>query len=382
MEQLLIHCANAIENNDTTLSQHILWVLTNITPPDGDSIQRLAWAFLRALIIRATKSGTCKQLTTKITTQEYSNLALHTHRFSILELANYVDLTPWHRFGYTAANAAILNVIQGYQIIHIVDISSTHCMQIPTLIDSIATRLQHPPKLIKLTVAALTDETPPMLESISSYHSIATKLTLFAKKCHNIVLEFTVIPTPLRHIVEHLACIESNPHEALIVNCQMTLHMITHHTMESPRRKLMDSIRAIDPGIVTVVDEDVDFSSLDLVSRVRSAWEFFWVRFDAAETFMGERKWERERYEAEAIWRIENLVAEDGVERQERRAKWGERMRAAGFRGVAAGEEATAKVKAMVEEYGGGWGTKTEEGDVVLTWKGHNVVFASAWAPN
>ncbi|GAB2260718.1 hypothetical protein Droror1_Dr00011573 [Drosera rotundifolia] len=34
----------------------------------------------------------------------------------------------------------------------------------------------------------------------------------------------------------------------------MTLHMITHQAMESLRRKLMDSIRAIDPAMVTVVD--------------------------------------------------------------------------------------------------------------------------------
>ncbi|GAB2225636.1 hypothetical protein Droror1_Dr00006433 [Drosera rotundifolia] len=40
-----------------------------------------------------------------------------------------------------------------------------------------------------------------MLESISSYHSIATKLTLFAKKCHSIVLEFTIIPMRLREFI-------------------------------------------------------------------------------------------------------------------------------------------------------------------------------------
>ncbi|KAF9682422.1 hypothetical protein SADUNF_Sadunf05G0107300 [Salix dunnii] len=40
MEQLLAHCANAIESNDATLSQQILWVLTNIAPPDGVSNPR------------------------------------------------------------------------------------------------------------------------------------------------------------------------------------------------------------------------------------------------------------------------------------------------------------------------------------------------------
>ena len=36
VEQLLVHCANAI---DATLAQQIIWVLNNIALPDGDSNQ-------------------------------------------------------------------------------------------------------------------------------------------------------------------------------------------------------------------------------------------------------------------------------------------------------------------------------------------------------
>jgi hypothetical protein len=39
MEQLLLHCANAIESNDATLAQQIIWVLNNLASPDGDSTQ-------------------------------------------------------------------------------------------------------------------------------------------------------------------------------------------------------------------------------------------------------------------------------------------------------------------------------------------------------
>lgn len=151
MEQLLVHCATAIESNDATLAQQILWVLNNIAPPDGDSSQRLTCGFLRALIVRAAKTGNCKLLTA-MANVHVSDLAMTIHRFSIIELASFVDLTPWHRFGFTAANAAILEAVEGYQVVHIVDLSLTHCMQIPTLIDSISTRPDGPP-MIKLTVA-------------------------------------------------------------------------------------------------------------------------------------------------------------------------------------------------------------------------------------
>ncbi|KAL4353113.1 hypothetical protein GQ457_06G044120 [Hibiscus cannabinus] len=159
MEQLLVHCANAIESNDATLAQQILWVLNNIAPPDGDSNQRLTCAFLRALTARAAKGGTCKMLAAMANAR--FNLSIDTHTFSVLELANFVDLTPWHRFGFTAANAAILEAIEGYSVIHIVDLSSTHCMQIPTLIDAIA-RLEGPP-MVKLTVLVFQKISPRCL---------------------------------------------------------------------------------------------------------------------------------------------------------------------------------------------------------------------------
>ncbi|KAM2448947.1 hypothetical protein PS1_019091 [Malus domestica] len=69
-----------------------------------------------------------------------ANFTIHTHKFSIVELASFIDLTPWHRFGFTATNAAILEAVEGYSVVHIVDLSLTHCMQIPTLVDAIASR--------------------------------------------------------------------------------------------------------------------------------------------------------------------------------------------------------------------------------------------------
>jgi hypothetical protein len=32
---------------------------------------------------------------------------------SVTELADYVDLTPWHRFEFTASNAAIQHAVDG-----------------------------------------------------------------------------------------------------------------------------------------------------------------------------------------------------------------------------------------------------------------------------
>ncbi|OMO56509.1 Transcription factor GRAS [Corchorus capsularis] len=403
MEQLLVHCANAIESNDATLAQQILWVLNNIAPPDGDSNQRLACAFLRGLIVRAAKVGTCKMLAAMANAN--CNLSINIHTFSVIELASFVDLTPWHRFGFTAANAAILEAVEGYSVIHIVDLSLTHCMQIPTLIDAIANRLEGPP-LVKLTVASgATEDVPPLLDL--SYEELGSKLVNFARS-RNIVLEFRVVPSSyadgFSSLIEqlrmqHLVYAETG--EALVINCHMMLHYIPEETFSpipntnsnnpysfeptsSLRTMFLKAVRGLDPTIVILVDEDADFTSNNLVCRLRAAFNYLWIPYDTVDTFLPQGSKQRQWYEADICWKIENVIAHEGLQRVERlepKSRWVQRMRNANFRGVSFGEEAVSEVKTMLDEHAAGWGLKKEEDDLVLTWKGHNVVFATAWLP-
>ncbi|KAG2719743.1 hypothetical protein I3760_02G004300 [Carya illinoinensis] len=406
MEQLLVHCANAIESNDATLAQQILWVLNNIAPPDGDSNQRLTCGFLRALIACAAKSGSCKMLAAMANAP--SNLAIDTHKFSVIELASFVDLTPWHRFGFTAANAAILEAVEGYSVIHIVDLSLTHCMQIPTLIDAIANRHEVPP-LVKLTVAAAVEDFPPKLDL--SYEELGSKLVNFAMS-KNVMMEFRVSPSSYKDgfaalieqlRVQHLVYPESS--EALVINCHMMLHYIPEETLvsipstnsnpyafecsststtSSFRTMFLSALRSLDPTIVILVDEDVDLTSNNMVCRLRSAFNYLWIPYDTMDTFLPRGSKERQWYEADICWKIENVIAHEGLQRVERletKSQWVQRMRNANFHGVSFGEEAVSEVKTMLDEHAAGWGLKKEEEDLVLTWKGHNVVFATAWLP-
>ncbi|KAL4644654.1 hypothetical protein ACB092_02G179800 [Castanea dentata] len=403
MEQLLVHCANAIESNDATLAQQILWVLNNIAPPDGDSNQRLTCGFLRALIARAANSGSCKMLAAMA--NAHSNLAMDVYKFSIIELASFVDLTPWHRFGFTAANAAILDAVEGYTAIHIVDLSMTHCMQIPTLVDAIANRHEVPP-LLKLTVVTSLEDVPPILDL--SYDELGSKLVNFARS-KNVMMEFRVIPSSYKdgfaNLIEQLRVqnyVYAESNEALVINCHMMLHYIPEETLvaiptsnsslyafefspsSSLRTMFLKALRSLDPTIVVVVDEDADFTSNNLVCRLRSAFNYLWIPYDTMDSFLPRGSMQRQWYEADICWKIENVIAHEGLQRVERlepKSRWVQRMRNANFRGIAFGEDAVSEVKTMLDEHAAGWGLKKEEEDLVLTWKGHNVLFATAWVP-
>ncbi|CAL5085455.1 unnamed protein product [Urochloa decumbens] len=411
MEQLLVHCANAIEANDATLTQQILWVLNNIAPPDGDSNQRLTAAFLCALVARASRTGACSKAVAAAVVASAageSAAALHAHRFTAVELASFVDLTPWHRFGYTAANAAIVDAAEGFPVLHVVELGTTHCMQIPTLIDMLATRAEGPP-ILRLTVADVASAStaaatpPPALDM--SYDELGAKLVNFARS-RNVSMDFRVVPTSpadaFSSLVDQLRVqqlVSDGGAEALVVNCHMLLHAVPDETAGtvmlgaaqqqqqavSLRTMLLKSLRALEPNLVVVAEEDADFTAGDVVGRLRAAFNFLWIPYDAVDTFLPKGSEQRRWYEAEVGWKVENVLAQEGVERVERqedRARWGQRMRGAGFRAVAFGEEAAGEVKAMLNEHAAGWGMKREDDDLVLTWKGNNVVFASAWAPS
>ncbi|XP_050909922.1 scarecrow-like protein 32 [Lathyrus oleraceus] len=413
MEQLLVQCASAIETNNATQAQQFLWVLNNTTPQEGDSNQRLAASFIRALTTRIlAKTGCCKALEQEDTqtANGYNNLnhtnslAIQTHKFSVIELANFVDLTPWHRFGYTAANSTILEATRGFPVIHIVDLSLTHCMQIPTLIDAIANRDEVPPS-IKLTVAVRNRNVhlpiPPLLEL--SYDELGSKLVNFAKS-RNVRMEFKAVSSTyadgFASLIEHLRrqvqdLVYNKTHEALVINCHMMLHYIPEETLytnmntnngsSSLRSMFLEALRSLEPTIVVLVDEDADLTSSDLVTRLRSAFNYLWIPFDTVDMFLPRGSKERHWYESDICWKIENVIAYEGVQRVERvegKGKWEQRMRNAHFQGVCFSEDSVMEVKGMIDEHAVGWGLKKEDEFLSLTWKGHNVIFASAWLPS
>lgn len=110
-----------------------------------------------------------------------------------------------------------------------------------------------------------------------------------------------------------------------------------------------------------------------------------WIPFDALETFLPRESEQRMGYEADVGHRIENVIGFERrrrIERPETAGKTAQRMRRAGFGSLPFCEETVREVKVLLDEHASGWGMKREEDhSLVLTWKGHNSVFAAAWVP-
>ncbi|CAN4104838.1 unnamed protein product [Withania somnifera] len=380
LEKLLLHCASALENNDVTLAQQVMWVLNNLASSNGDPNQRLTSWFLKALISRASR--VCPNAT-----NFHGSSNLERRLMSVTELAGYVDLIPWHRFGFCASNSAIYKAIEGHKRVHILDFSITHCMQWPTLIDAIAKRPEGPPSL-RISVPSWRPQVPPLL-NVSS-EEVGQRLANFAK-FRDVPFEF--------HVNEDLnydmflsqlspSTLQLRDDEALVVNCQNWLRYL--HDDEqikgaiSSRDIFLDRVKDLNPCVVTIVDEDCDLGkSSTLTSRIATCFNYLWIPFDALETFLPKDSKQRLDYEADIGHKIENIIGFEGsqrIERLESCNRFSQRMENNGFMSVPFSEETIKEVKSLLDEHASGWGMKKEEHSMlVLTWKGHNSVYATSW---
>ncbi|KAL9380524.1 hypothetical protein Peur_026181 [Populus x canadensis] len=401
IEKLLLHCASALEHNDGTLVQQVMWVLNNVASLVGDPNQRLTSWFLRALVSRASK--VCP------TAMDFDGSStIRRRQMSVTELAVYVDLIPWHRFGFCASNSAIFKAIEGYSKVHILDFSITHCMQWPTLIDALAKRPEGPPSL-RITVPSCRPPVPPFL-NVSS-EEVGLRLSNFAK-FRDVPFEFNVIDDPsylasteimpkesshdfhFESLLNHLtpSVLNLRDDEALVINCQNWLRYLSNIEQKgssvqysSLRDAFLRTVKAFNPCIVIVVDEDSDLSAPSLSSRITTCFNYLWIPFDALETFLPKDSSQRIEYESDIGHKIENIISFEGLQRIERLEpgiKVSERMKNAGFLSVPLCEDTIGEVRSLLEEHASGWGMKREEDHMLmLTWKGHNSVFATAWVP-
>ncbi|KAJ0983456.1 hypothetical protein J5N97_011711 [Dioscorea zingiberensis] len=389
IEKLLLHCASALESSDVTLAQQVMWVLNNIASSNGDPNQRLTSCFLRALISRASRL--CPTAMGFHSTA--ANSLTSSRPMSVTEFAGYVDLTPWHRFGFCASNGAIYEAIEGHPKVHILDLSITHCMQWPTLIDALAKRPGGAP-FLRITVPSTRPPVPPLLNV--SIEEVGLRLANFARS-RDVPFEFHVLKctnSSANVLIQNQLSPSSlvlREDETFIVNCQSWLRYLPdeqegiNSCKPSSKDGFLELILELNPDLVTVTDEDSDLDSPSLATRTMACFNYLWIPFDALETFLPKDSPQRMDYEADVGQKIENIIGFDGpqrIERLESGAKLARRMKKAKFSSVQFCEKTVREVKFLLDEHASGWGMKKEEDMLVLTWKGHSSVFTTAWAPN
>lgn len=402
-EELLVLLATAIKNRNGVRAKQAVQALQKISSLDGElPSERVTAFFLRALVLRAGSLLHDRNLVLptedpdeddELQLQDPPHQMQWAERsLGFNELTNLVDMTPFYRFGFVAANGAILEAFEGMDRVHILDFSTSHCMQWPTLIDALADRMDGPPH-VRLTVSTCALPTAPRLHP--TYEDIGHRLTLWARE-KGVPFEFHLLSRPLESL--RVTDMNLRDGESLAINCNLRLHYLGDETLHRenmnldipntpqstlcPRDNFLQLVSVLNPAVVTIYEQDCNATSTDLVSRLTESYSHEWIPFDYLATYGRRGRHEHERDVGE---RIENVLACEGVERIERlesKGMWLQRLRRMHFRNVPVSEDVTAALREMVGDYAVGWGVKLDEDDVqILSWKGHSFAFASAWVP-
>lgn len=377
--KLLRECAAAMSEKDSSKIHHLLWMLNELASPYGDCDQKLASYFLQALFCKATDAGR-RCYKTLISVAE-KNHSFDSVRKLILK---FQELSPWTTFGHVASNGAILEALEGEPRLHIIDISNTLCTQWPTLLEALATRNDETPRL-KLTVVVTTSIVKSVMKEI------APRMEKFARLM-GVPFEFTVMTglNRLGELTKEALGVQED--EAVAINCIGALRRVD----VEERRGVIQMIQSLRPKVVTIVEEEADFSSSgdDFVKCFEECLRFYTIYFDMlGESFAptSNEKLMLERECSRSIVRV--LACDDEIdddhggdsERRERGSQWSKRLSESGFSPIGYSDDVVDDVKALLKRYRGGWSLvlpgEDDHSGIYLAWKEEPVVWASVWKP-
>ncbi|MQL95329.1 hypothetical protein Taro_028021 [Colocasia esculenta] len=373
--KLLRECAAAVAEKDSARIHHLLWMLNELASPYGDREQRLASHFLQALFCRATDSGD-RCLRTLTSVAERSRSFESTRRVML----RFQEASPWATFGHVAANGAILEAMEGEPKLHIIDISNTYCTQWPTLLEALATRSDEAPHL-RLTVVVTTGA------GDSVVREIGRRMERFARLM-GVPFEFCMVGALPRLAELREEALKLREDEAVAVNCLGALRRVS----TDERGAFVAMLRSLQPKVVTVVEEEADFSAGagdDFAGCFDECLRFYTLFFEMLEESFAATSNERLALERECARALVGVLACDGddgaaggdSERRERATQWCERLVQA-FSPAEFSDDVVDDVRALLKRYPAGWSllpARAEVPGLYLTWKEEPVVWASAW---
>lgn len=367
---LLKECAKAIFEEDSVKIHHILWMLNELASPYGDCEQKVAFYFLQALFYKLTESGK-RSYKTLVSASE----KLHSFDSARKVILKFQEVSPWTTFGHVASNNAILEAFEGKSQLHIIDISNNYCTQWPTLLESLATRNDDTPHL-KLSVVVTDGAKGSVMEEIGY------RMQKFARLM-GVSFEFKAISTFSRLSDFDADKFGVNEDEAVAVNCIGAFQRLK----VEERAEFIHMIQSLQPRVLTVVEEEADFSSNkdEFFECFEECFKFYSMFFEMLEESFSSTCNERLMLERECSRSILKLLAcgedEGESERREKGIQWCNRLLEA-FSPASFSEDAIDDVKALLKRYQEGWSllpASCDASGLYMTWKQKPVVWASAW---
>ncbi|KAK9275226.1 hypothetical protein L1049_022488 [Liquidambar formosana] len=367
---LLLACAEAVGCRDTQLADSMLSQIWASANPCGDSLQRVSYCFAMGLKSRLSLLHNINANGTF--TNGAIDLSMVTKEEKMDAFQLLYQTTPYIAFGFMAANEAICQAAQGKDSLHIIDLGMEHTLQWPSLLRTLASRPEGPPKL-RIT-GLVKDQN--LLELEASMKAIIDDASSLGIRLEFHMVSETVTPSLLTK--EGLNLREG---ESLFFNSIAQLHKYVKESRGS-LKTILQAIKKLGPTLLTVVEQDANHNGPFFLGRFLESLHYYSAIFDSLEASLPRNSPQRMKIErlhfAEEIC---NIVAYEGVhriERHERADQWRRQLGRAGFQVL--GLKCMSQARMMLSVYGcDGYTLANEKGCLLLGWKGRPIVLASAW---
>ncbi|PPE00127.1 hypothetical protein GOBAR_DD02844 [Gossypium barbadense] len=349
--QLLLTCAKHASSSNLHRADECLRQISLLASVSGDSMQRLSAWFASALAVRLVKRWP----------------GLH-------KVLNYTQLPKQDQLGE--------------RVIHLVDLGSGDANLWIPLLRSFSCLLDGQPHL-KVTCMnankAILEELGPRLVKEAEALGLPFQFAPLNASLRELTLDKLGVKSG-----EALAFISIlNLHSLLAEDDSVDAHFSHNKTNGIKDSKQMfrflSTIRSSSAKFFFLVEKEADHNLNKLIDRFVEGLHYYSAVFDSVDATFGGNTSSRERLVLEEMFgkEIENIVACEGVEREERHERYGRwmvRFGQAGFKPVMMWHDSTEDAKQMVEACGrNGYKIVNERASLMICWHDRPLYAVSAW---
>lgn len=356
----LMACAEAVQQENLKLADALVKHVALLAASQAGAIRKVATYFAEALDLRISRV--------------YPRDSLEFSSYSDVLQMHFYETCPYLKFAHFTANQAILESFATSDRVHVIDFSMKQGMQWPALMQALALRPGGPPAF------RLTGIGPPQPDNTDALQQVGWKLAQLAETI-GVDFEFRgFVANSLADLEANMLDIRPSEVEAVAVNSVFELHRLLSRT--GAIDKVLNSIKAMKPKIVTVVEQEANHNCPVFSDRFNEALHYYSSLFDSLEGCPNNE--DQVMSEVYLGRQICNVVACEGPERVERHEtlnQWRARMGAAGFEPVHLGSNAFKQASMLLALFAGGEGYRVEENDgcLMLGWHTRPLIATSAW---
>ncbi|KAI3464605.1 hypothetical protein Pfo_021268 [Paulownia fortunei] len=369
-KSLLFECAAAIHHGNFEEASRMISVLRHRVSIQGEPSERIAAYMVEALAARVATSGRGLYKALKCKEPPSSD------RLSAMQVL--FEVCPCFRFGFMAANGAILEAFKDEKRVHIIDFDINQGSQYYTLLQTLAKTPGKRPH-VRLTGV---DDPESVQRAVGGLKIIGQRLEQLAE---DLQLSFEFHAVAAETALVSPSILDCQPGEALVVNFAFQLHHMPDESVSTVnlRDQLLRMVKSLKPKLVTVVEQDVNTNTAPFLSRFAEAYNYYSAVFESLDATLARDSQDRMNVEKQCLARdIINVVACEGEERIERyevAGKWRARMSMAGFSSCPISRNVNNEIRRLIEQYSRRYKVKEETGALHFGWEDKILIVSSAW---